>query len=42
MVVAKIAAWADDKHAGISVGLNIVRREAKWNLVAHDQEGAMR
>jgi hypothetical protein len=42
IVVAKSAAWVDDKHAAMLVGLNVVRQEAKWRFVAHDQEEAMR
>jgi hypothetical protein len=41
IVVAKSAAWADDKHAAMLVGLSVVRQEAKWRFVLHDQEDAM-
>jgi len=41
-VVAKIAAWVDDKHAVMRVGLNFVRQEVQWNPAAHDQEDALR
>lgn len=41
IVVAKIAAWVDDRHAVMLIDLNVARQEAKWNPAVHDQEGAM-